>query len=475
MGIKMKKRILNVNNIKKTVNYLRKNGVKYAYYAAMERIEEEKNSEYIYKEPSKGLLLKQREEAGKLPYKFSIVVPAYETKEEYLRELIDSVLYQSYENWELIIADASLGDRVEKVVSEYLESRRPGSEQFKSRERIKYIRLTGNKGISENSNAGIRAATGDYIALLDHDDLITADALYEIASVIQEKEKDGGTPVLIYSDEDKYDGQNFKEPHIKKEFNLDLILSNNYICHLMVVEAACMKELMLRGEYDGAQDYDLVLRVVSELMDRMAVHTLKENIIHVPKVLYHWRCHRNSTAENTASKSYAYEAGKRALNDFCNSRNWKAQVSHALHLGFYRIEYIPDMFTVRPDVGIIGGSILDKHNKITSGMYDENGERVYKGLHKEHSGGRTHRASLVQECAAVDIRCMRLHSELKPIFEKITGVSYEETGKLKLADVSAISCDEEGYKKLSMELCREVGKRGYLVVWNPGIKRRFNK
>lgn len=471
----MKKRILNINNIRKTINYLRKNGVKQAYYAAMERIEE-KNSDYIYEEPPKVLLLKQKEASRKLPYKFSIVVPAYETKEEYLRELIDSVLYQSYENWELIIADASLGDRVEKVVSEYLESRHTGSEYLKSREkRIKYIRLTQNKGISENTNVGIRAATGDYIALLDHDDLITADALYEIASVIQIKEEGGSRPTLLYSDEDKYDGKNVKEPHIKTEFNLDLILSNNYICHLMVVEAACMKELMLRGEYDGAQDYDLVLRVVSKLMDRVAVQKLKENIIHVPKVLYHWRCHRDSTAENTASKSYAYDAGKRALEDFCKNRNWQVQVSHALHLGFYRIEYIPDMFTVRPDVGIIGGSVLDKHNKITSGMYNEDGERVYRGLHKEYSGGSTHKASLVQECAAVDIRCMRLRCELQPLFEKITGVLYKETDKLKLADISGISCDEEGYKKLSMELCRTVEKSGYLVVWNPEIKRRLNK
>lgn len=472
----MKKRILNINNIKKTINYLHKNGIKHAYYAAMERIEEEKNSDYIYEEPPKSLLLKQREEAKKMPYKFSIVVPAYETKEEYLRELIDSVLYQSYENWELIIADASLGDRVEKVVSEYLESRHPGSEHFKSREnRIKYIRLTENKGISENTNAGIEAAAGDYIALLDHDDLITADALYEIASVIRMNEEGGNHPILLYSDEDKYDGKNVKEPHIKTKFNLDLILSNNYICHLMVIEAACMKELMLRGEYDGAQDYDLVLRVVSKLMDKVEIQKLKENIIHVPKVLYHWRCHRDSTAENTASKSYAYEAGKRALEDFCNNRNWQVQVSHALHLGFYRIEYLPDMFTVRPDVGIIGGSILDKYNKITAGIYNKDGENVYKGLHKEYSGGSTHKASLVQECAAVDIRCMRLRSELQPLFEKITGVLYKETGKLKLADVSAISCDEEGYKKLSMELCRAVEKSGYLVVWNPEIKRRLNK
>lgn len=467
----MGKRIINTTNIRKTINYVRKNGIKHACFAAMERIEEEKKSDYTYEAPSQDELDIQRKDWKRFPYRFSIVVPAYETKEEYLREMIDSVRAQSYERWELIIADASVQNTVEEVTAEY-------QDKYHER-RIRYIRLMENRGISENSNVGIEAAAGDYIALLDHDDMLTADALYEIAVAIQSRENDGRRPVLLYSDEDKYEdkhGNNnryFKEPHIKKEFNMDLILSNNYICHLMMIESGLLKKLKLRRKYDGAQDYDLVLRILKHLMDRQPVNKLGESIYHVPKVLYHWRCHRDSTAENTASKAYAYEAGKAALEDFCMKAGWNVQVSHALHLGFYKIEYIPDIFTVRHDIGMIGGRVLNEYNKITSGIYDKNGERLYQGLHKEYSGGSTHRASLIQECAAVDIRCMRIRSELQPLFQEITGVMYKEAGEQKLADVSAISCDEEGYNKLSMELGRAISKRGYLVVWNPEITVKY--
>lgn len=455
--------IISANNIRKTFNYLRKNGVKYAYFAARERIEDEKKPDYIYEKPDEKRLAAQREDWKRFPYRFSIVVPAYETKEEYLRKMIASVRGQSYQRWELIIADASVGSKVEEVVAEYQDK--------EYERRIRYIKLMENRGISENSNVGIEAATGDYIALLDHDDLLAQDALYEIANVIQSEESEGRKPALLYSDEDKYDDNKryFKEPHRKREFNLDLILSNNYICHLMLIESNLMKKLKLRKKFDGAQDYDLVLRTLLQLMEETPINELGERICHIPKVLYHWRCHRASTAENTASKAYAYEAGKAALEDFCEKLGWRVKVSHALHLGFYKMEYIPDMFEVRPDVGIIGGKVLDGHNKITSGIYNENGGRLYQGLHKEYSGGSTHRASLMQDCAAVDIRCMRLRSELQPLFEKITGVVYKEAGEQKLADVSAVSCDEEGYKKLSMEIGRAAAKQGYLAVWNPEL------
>ncbi|MCH5249199.1 MAG: glycosyltransferase [Lachnospiraceae bacterium] len=459
----MGKHILSRSNINKTINYIRKNGIKHAYYAAMERIGQERKSDYIYDKPDGNTLATQREDWKRFPYRFSIVVPAYETKEEHLREMIDSVRGQSYERWELIIADAGDSSRVEDIVAQYQDN--------ENERRIRYIKLIENRGISENSNAGIEAAEGDYVALLDHDDILTADALYEMAAAIQQNSTGGEKPVLLYSDEDKFDDNSsyFKEPHIKNDFNLDLILSNNYICHLMMVETKLIKSLKLRKKYDGAQDYDLVLRVVSGLMDEMPINDVGKNIVHVPKVLYHWRCHRDSTAENTASKSYAYEAGKSALEDFCKRRGWNTRISHALHLGFYRIEYLPDMFSVRPEVGIIGGRVLDRHNKITSGIYNEKGERLYKGLHKEYSGGSTHRASLMQECSAVDIRCMRLCSELQPLFTEITGVMYKEGGKQMLADVSGLSCDEEGYKKLSMKLGDVAAKRGYLVVWNPEL------
>ncbi|MCM1262379.1 MAG: glycosyltransferase [Butyrivibrio sp.] len=458
--------LFNTANIRKTINYLQKNGIRQVYYAARERIEEERKSDYIYEEPKGDVLAAQKRGWKEFPYRFSIVVPAYETKEEYMRALIDSVRKQSYERWELIIADASASGCVEEIVSEYQEK---GHER-----RIRYIRLMENKGISENTNTGIEAAEGDYIGLLDHDDVLSADALYEIASVIYKAEKKGNKPVLVYSDEDKFDsGTNvYKDVNRKYDFNLDLILSNNYICHFMVTDAAMMKNLKLRSRYDGAQDYDLVLRIIGRLLSskgKTDANELNKSVLHVSKVLYHWRCHENSTAENTASKSYAYEAGKAALADFCEKQGWKTQTSHSLHLGFYRIEYLPDMFSARLDIGIIGGRILNGQNKIMSGIYNENGERLYVGVHKEYSGGRTHRAALIQDCAAVDIRCMRVRSELQPVFEEITHVTYRESGKQNLADVSGILCDEEGYRKLSLKLGEAAARLGYLVVWNPQI------
>ena len=463
----MNRNILSANNIKKTLRYLQKNGIRHTYYAAKERVEEEKKTVYYYEEPEDGQLELQRTDSRKFPYCFSIVVPAYETKETFLCDLIDSVQKQSYENWELIIADASESDRVEKVVLPYQEKDK----------RLHYLRLQENKGIAENTNAGIEKAVGDYIALLDHDDVLAPDALYEMAAAINRAEKTGKTPVMIYSDEDKFEENNLTSekklhyiaPNRKNEFNLDLSLSNNYICHLMMIESGLFKTLKLRKEYDGAQDYDCVLRVIGHLLSAGKAKDVKESIIHVPKVLYHWRCHADSTADNTASKMYAYEAGKKALENFCKSQGWDVQVTHSLHLGFYQITYYPDMFTVRPDVGVVGGRILDRHNKIASGIYDKKGDRLYLGLHKEYSGGATHRAALLQDCTAVDIRCMRIRKELYPLFKEITGVSYKETGEQNLADVSMISCDEAGYRKLSMEFCRAAAGMGYLTVWNPQI------
>lgn len=467
----MSRNILNTNNIKKTLRYLQKNGIRHTYYAARERMEEEKKAVYYYKEPENRQLELQRADSQKFPYRFSIVVPAYETKETFLCDLIDSVQRQSYENWELIIADASNSGCVEKVALQYQEKD----------ERLHYLRLAENKGIAENTNAGIERAAGDYIALLDHDDVLTPDALYEMAAAINHAEKTGKAPVMIYSDEDKFEESDltsekkfhYMVPNLKNEFNLDLILSNNYICHLMMIESGLFKALKLRKEYEGAQDYDCVLRIISHLLSAGKAKEVKSSIIHVPKVLYHWRCHAGSTADNTASKMYAYEAGKKALEDFCKSRGWDVQVAHSLHLGFYQITYRPDMFSARSDVGIIGGRILDRHNKIASGIYDENGDRLYLGLHKEYSGGATHRAALLQDCAAVDIRCIRIRKELYPLFKEITGVAYKETGEQKIADVSMISCDEAGYRKLSVEFCRTAAEMGYLIVWNPNISIKF--
>lgn len=473
----MGNRILRIDNVRKTVNYLKKNGPVNALYAAAERVQEERSADYLYLSPNEETLAAQRQETANYPYLFSIVTPAYETKEAHLREMIASVQAQSYSRWELLIKDASAGDAVERTVRQIIHDT--------GDMRIRYSRLPENRGIAENTNAGIEEAAGDYIAFLDHDDFITPDALYYMARLVHQRRQEGCPPALLYSDEDKFDEgtQTFVFPNKKREFNLDLILSNNYICHFMAAEAGMVKRLKLRGEYDGAQDYDLVLRVVDSLWPEDALVPETARICHIPKVLYHWRSHRDSTALNTGSKTYAYEAGRRALADFLAGRGVSAQVEHSLHLGFYRIAYEPDLLGARRDAGLLGGRILDGRGRIFAGGYDEKGRCLYEGLPARFTGGSTHLAVLRQDCAAADIRCMRLREELRPLYYEVTGLRYREKRLLVkegrrrkeicIADVSGLTCDEAGYRKLSMALGEAVRRAGYLVVWDPGITIRL--
>lgn len=473
----MGNRILRIDNVRKTVNYLKKNGLTNALYAAAERVQEEKKADYRYLLPDAETLAGQRRETQNDSCLFSIVTPAYETKEQHLREMIASVQAQSYSRWELVIADASAGDVVERTVRQVIHET--------GDLRIRYSRLPENKGIAENTNAGIALAAGDYIALLDHDDFITPDALYWMACAVQQGRRAGCAPALLYSDEDKYDegAGTYVFPHIKEEFNLDLILSNNYICHFLMLETSLIKSLLLRGDYDGAQDYDLVLRAVDRLWPADALLPETRRICHIPRVLYHWRSHRDSTALNTGSKTYAYEAGRRALADFCERRGWRAQVEHSLHLGFYHICYEPDILSVRREAGLVGGRLLDERRRVFAGAYDESGRCLFEGLPACFTGGSTHRAVLTQDCAAVDIRFMRLREELQPLFSQMTGLPYRERSltvkengrkrEIRMADVAGLSCDEAGYRKLSMALGTAVRRAGYLVVWNPSVTARL--
>lgn len=472
----MGNQIFKMDNVRKTINYLKKNGISHAYYAARERIEEERRADYYYLAPSQEKLTRQRQETGNFPYLFSIVAPAYETEEVHIQEMIASVRAQSYRKWELIIVDASASDRVEKTVREILV-------QTKDM-RIKYRRLPKNLGIAGNTNAGIALAAGEYIALLDHDDFITPDALYCMAIAIQECKVQSCAPVLLYSDEDKYDeaSKTFITPHIKQKFNLDLLLSNNYVCHFMVIEANLLKTLKFREEYDGAQDYDLVLRITENLLNRDLFNRMDSMIVHIPKVLYHWRSHARSTALNTQSKSYAYEAGRMALVDFCRHQELAARVEHGLHLGFYETIYEPDILTARKDVGVVGGRILDARGCICAGAYDESGNCLFAGLNGHYSGGSTHRAVLKQDCAAVDVRCMRVREQLQPVFSQILGIPYRERvvrvktrhGKkdMIIANAAGLNCDEAGYRKLSLVFGRAVCNEGYLTVWDPELTIR---
>lgn len=460
--------ILKVSNLKKTLRYLKKNGIRQAYYAARERVLSERNDRYDYVCPDEAALCRQRETAGSLGIRFSILVPLYETKESYLREMIESVLSQTYGNFELILADASKSDNVEQVVKTYTDRR------------IMYKRLKQNTGISANTNQALMYATGDYAGLLDHDDVLTPDALYEMAAEIARQDKENIQLQMLYSDEDKLDdGEgNYFEVNRKPEFNLDLIMSNNYICHFLVMKRQLMQELGFRSVCDGAQDYDLVLRAVNVMMGKDRNRTTKEQlpIAHVPKVLYHWRCHQGSTAENPASKQYAYDAGKRAVEDFLRGREWKGKVRHMRHLGFYRVEYQPDLLSNRPDTAVVGGKLIDRKNKITGGIYETNGETLcplYLGLHKEFSG-YMHRASLMQEAQVVDVRCMKISPKAAEILEEMLGLPYLSNSKNGHFDWQGSLKETTDYLELSRNFCDRIRQKGWRIVWDPEMVEKIN-
>lgn len=414
------------DGIKKTFRYAKRNGWSSAFYAAAERCTQLKEH-YHYEPPSKETLADQRTHIWENTPKISILVPAYETNEVFLKELIESVRVQTYSNWELILADASAGDGVKQVAEPYT----------RIDARINYHRLRENKGIAENTNAGLAFVNGAYTALLDHDDLLTPDALYEMVCAAA-KQPDAS---LFYSDEDKCDekAERFHAPHHKKDFDLDHFLTNNYICHLAMMKTGLLKKLRLRAEYDGAQDYDLFLRTVAA----------GEKIAHVPKVLYHWRSHSASTSGNPESKQYAYEAGRRALNDFYREMGWEAHAEEEMHLGFYRTVYEKELFEVRPEVGVTGGRLVHR-SKVTGGAMETDGTPLYGGLHVKYSG-YMNRAVLAQSVPALDLRCMSVRDELKELYEKYA---------VQLED-GASPVDA------SLAFSREVRERGYLLIYIP--------
>lgn len=447
-------------NIGKTINYMKRNGIIKAVGMVYERLTARYDADYFYEAPGAEELERQRNEKFERMPLVSIVVPAYETREDFLAALIDSVTAQSYENWELILADASESGQVKACVK-----KKQAVLNKKQVEKIKYHTLPKNEGISSNSNQALSYACGDYIGLLDHDDLLAPDALYEMVKAINSLSRQEGTEAkLLYSDEDKCDetGQHYYEPNIKSNFNFDFLLSNNYICHFLVLKAEVIKELGFRPEYDGAQDYDLILRAVGRLQEN--------EIAHVGRVLYHWRCHELSTAANPASKLYAYEAGKRALQDFLRTKGIKGQAADTEHVGFYRILYEPDIFAAREDVGMLGGSVIDRDNKITSGILLKNGLCPFAGLYSFFSGP-ANVAAVCRDAYALDARTVLLRKEDIPLFEEIMKVPYVE--ELRKRDRQYCNkLDENIWRQRSMALCNAFRERGQRLVWDPEIRVR---
>lgn len=280
--------------------------------------------ERIYKkwievnEPNKKGLEEQRNTKFEIQPKISIVVPVYNTPQKFFEELVKSLQNQTYANWELCLADGS--PEPIKYMQEYP----------KKDSRIKYKIIGENKGISGNTNEALTLVTGDYIGLLDHDDLLPAFSLYEVVKAINENPD----VEFLYSDEDKL--ETAKGPRygvfFKPDFSPYTLNSANYICHFSIFKKELMDKLGgFRSEYDGSQDFDIVARA-SELTQNI--------IVHIPKVLYHWRAHKNSTAQNSDSKPYAFEVGKNVIKDHIKrSLDTDVEVTDGLTPGSYELKY----------------------------------------------------------------------------------------------------------------------------------------
>lgn len=270
--------------------------------------------------PSETILRKQRETQFGYQPKISIVIPLYKTPVHYLDELIMSIKAQTYTNWELCLSD---GSGAESPIADILK-------KYESEDaRIKVVYNPVALQISENTNAALKIASGDFIAFADHDDLLAPNALYEC---VYEINADSSIE-MIYTDEDKIDmsGKEHFMPHFKSDFNIDMLRSTNYFCHLVVLRRDIFEKVgMLNPAFDGAQDYDFVLRCVENC----------SQIKHIAKILYHWRAHKDSTAENPESKDYAFKAGARAVQAHYDRVGIKATVEETRHKGIYRTRYI---------------------------------------------------------------------------------------------------------------------------------------
>ncbi len=350
--------LMNMETVSVALDFWKKHGLKALFLKSKHKLQGLDN-DYDYKEwydltkPTDEELKRQKE--GPLPVRpyLSVVIPAWKTPEKYLREMMDSILNQTYDNWEVCVANGSPkgeGAVVEKVMKWY------GSRDS----RFRYKNLGDNLGIADNTNEAIAMAKGDYIVLADHDDTLPEHALYEMAKAMGEHPECD----LFYSDEDKLDmdGGALFDPHFKPDFNPDLLTSVNYICHLLGVKRELLEQVGgFRQEFDGAQDYDFIFRCTEAA----------KGIWHIPKVLYHWRCHQGSTASNPESKLYAFEAGARAIMahyERCGIKAEKVEkgVDYGIYHTYFSVENNPLVSVLIPnkdhraDLDLCIRSILSK-------------------------------------------------------------------------------------------------------------------
>jgi len=266
-------------------------------------------------------LKKEKFKIEKLNYYpfFSIIIPVYNISTKYLKNAILSALNQKYKNFEICISDdCSTDEEILKILK-----------SFEKEEKIKIVYRNTNGHISENLNSAIEIAKGEYLVFLDHDDMLSPYALYENAKIINKNPN----VKLIYSDEDKIDENNNRfSPYFKSDWNRDLFFSQNYINHLTVIKKDIVDKIAgFRKGYEGSQDYDLILRSLNYIKD--------EEILHIPKILYHWRAIKGSTALESSAKEYATIAGINSLKDFFKSQSQEVEVIEGLIPHSYKVVY----------------------------------------------------------------------------------------------------------------------------------------
>lgn len=311
--------------IGRTLVYLKKNGLRATVYRVLKGAGpmpvDKRKLKKIAKDYYISAQRREQEENAQFPkdIKFSVLVPLYNTPESFLKAMIESVQAQTYRNWELCLADGS--DKDNSFVGEICK-KYAGKD-----ERIKYEKLERNLGISENTNACIRMATGEYIALFDHDDLLHPSALYEVTRAICEHGAD-----FIYTDENTFseEPRDAYNPHFKPDFSPDTLRSYNYICHLSVFSRELLDSVgYFRSEYDGSQDYDLILRLTEKA----------KRVFHIRKILYYWRAHKNSVAQDVGAKPYTVTAAKKALAAHLSRCGLKGEVLDSSVPTTYHIKY----------------------------------------------------------------------------------------------------------------------------------------
>jgi len=422
---------------------------------------------------------------------FSVLVPLYNTPEKLLREMIDSVVAQTYGGWELCLADGSDAEHayVGEICAEYAAAD----------SRVKYKKLEENKGISGNTNACIDMSTGEYIALFDHDDLLHPAALYEMMCVICKENAD-----FIYTDEDSFHETpaDAYSPHYKPDFSPDTLRSYNYICHFTAFSRELLNKVGgFRSEFDGSQDYDMFLRLTEQA----------EHIVHIPKILYYWRNHAGSVASDVSVKPYTMVSAKKALAEHLERVGLRGEVKDSSVLTTYKIDYeingnplvsiiisdgenhsrcissilekttypnyeintegeacgeyyifldadteiiTPDwieqmlMYAQRPDVGAVGGMLWYPNDTVCSagkiiGVKNTAGDAHHR-FPKGHDGYKF-RMTIAQNYSAVSRACMMVRRD---VWEKVRFDSLYDT----LADV---------------DFCLKLREMGYLIVWTP--------